>query len=137
MAKPVLIAGMQRFCKTARLAFRLTVLWCRKPGMPANDVCPKSNAWIRYVPPQHIEPLVPIIELRVVAALKACATQAKGLQVVPLNRAHDSGCHMCAVGNALCSGDFPAQMPRLRFTSSMGVPRSLRGGGDRCGWAHR
>ena len=73
---------------------------------------------------------MPIIELRIVAALEACATQAKGLQVVALNPCARLGCHMCAVGNALCRGDFPAQMPASLHVKHGVSLDSLRDGGD-------
>jgi len=71
----------------------------------ADGMCPKSHVRTGDIPPQHVQALVPIVELVVIAALKARAAEPKCLHVVAGSRPHDRGRNMSNIGNPFGGGD--------------------------------
>jgi len=77
--------------------FELAVLKCAatgwrtkgdESGAAANHLSPNCNVRTGDVPPQHVQPLVPVIELCIVVAFECRASKPQYLKVVAKRRPH-------------------------------------------------
>src|SRR5258708_38306677 len=74
---------------------------------------PKSRVRTGDIPPQHVQALVPVVELIVIAALKARAAEPECLHIVADSGPHDRGRHMSNIGNPFGGGDLALESGRV------------------------
>src|SRR5579863_5443053 len=75
--------------------------WQRGPLAPSDHVGPERKFGAREIAPQHIQSLMPVVELFVVGALEARASQPECLQIVPGQGANDTFSDVSGVRDVL------------------------------------
>src|ERR1700722_13819445 len=81
----------------------------RNSRAAANHMRPKRHIGTADIAPQDIEPLVPIVEFRVVVAFEAGSTQPKYLQVIPESGLYDGRRDVSGLRNSLGRRELPVQ----------------------------
>src|SRR5207302_743988 len=88
----------------------------------ADHMRPQRDVGTGEVAPQHVQPLVPAVQLLIVGALEAGAAETEGLQVVSGAGPDHAGRHVGGVGNVLGGRVLPLQRllsPRAQHDAAL------------------
>jgi hypothetical protein len=99
---------------------------CNNPLALANDVRPQSNVGTCDVPPKNIEPLMPVVELRIIGALETCAPESERLHKVAGIGLGHAVAHMRRVRDATLDPLLPPDRPLAPYGRHSTLPASRR-----------
>ena len=98
----------------------------------ADEMRPQGDLGARKVAPQHVQALVPTVQLCIIGTLKAGAAESKGLQKVPVQRPDDVRSNVRAVGDVFTRIAFAVcRTPPPRYHGATRAENSGRCGGAR------